>query len=183
LHHTKSWAYARVALLALGAATVYVQLLSNFIYAAPTGNEPPWWRYSNLYWRNGATTLEARERLSQVRREFPEHGGTVFNYGSWHPSLRWYLREFRPTRSAKMADLIVYSNAATAGVQQDSDSDRRLSIDLQQSWDPAITGVSFVQAICFVLTSEAWTPLRTTVIAITVRTPSDLSPTLIMPPS
>jgi hypothetical protein len=181
LHHCKAWAYARVVVLTLGAATVYVQIMSNFMYAAPAANEPPWWRHSNLYWRDGATTIEARAQLNKLRRQFPEDGGTVFNYGRWQPSLRWYLREFRPTRSARIADLIVYSNPpAIAG--QDPDSDKLVSIDLQQSWDPAIATLNASRATRFVLTAEAWLPLRTTTIAIGVRTPSDSAPTLIIPP-
>ncbi|MBV8773903.1 MAG: hypothetical protein JO166_16480 [Deltaproteobacteria bacterium] len=182
LHHTKGWAYARVVVLVLSAATVYIQILGNFIYPAPAGNEAPWWRHSNLYWRDGATTIEARAQLNRLRRRFPEQGGTVFNYGRWQPSLRWYLREFRPSRSVKMADLIIYANRP-ASPTDDSDSESSLSIDLEETWDPAIGTLNALRAIRFMFTGEAWMPLRTTTIGITLRTPSESAPTLILPPS
>jgi hypothetical protein len=181
LHHTKAWPYARVPVLTLAAATLYVQVLANFIHAAPVGNEPPWSRYSNLYWGAGATTIDAREQLQKLRRRFPEQGGTIFDYSGWQPSLRWYLRDFRPSRSAKMADVVVYPSQSGSAVH-DSDFEDRLSIALLESWDPSIDTLSPVQAIRFIFTAEAWVPLRTTTLAITVHTPSDSAPTLIVPP-
>lgn len=182
LHHTKGWAYARVVVLTLSAATVYIQILANFIYAAPAGNEAPWWRHSNLYWRDGATTIEARGELNRLRTQFPQQGGTVFSYGRWQPSLRWYLREFRPSRVVKMADLIIYANPP-ANAMHDSDSENPLSVDLQQSWDPTIGTLNASRAIRFMFNAEAWMPLRTTTVGIMVRTPSESAPTLILPPS
>ena len=95
--------------------------------------------------------------------------------------MRWYLREFRPTRSAEMADLVIYPNPPPSAIEDSDDS--RLSMDLQESWNPAIGTLDIAQAIRFVFAAEPWVPLRTTTIAITVRRPSDSAPTLIVPPS
>ena len=181
LHHTNAWPYARAVLIALGAVTVCVQVETNFIYAAPTANETPWARHANLYWRDGATTIEARGQLSKIRRRFPEEGGTVFNHGTWQPSLRWYLRYFRPTSSAKMADLVINPNPP-ASADQDSNLESPLTIDFEESWVPALSTLSLAHAIRFVLAAAPWAPLRNNTIVILVRPPSDLAPTLIVPP-
>jgi hypothetical protein len=181
LHHTRAWPYARVVLMALGALTVYVQVLANFKCAAPAANEAASARHANLYWGEGATTIEARTHLREIRRGFPEQGGTVFIHGMWQPSLRWYLREFRPTSSAEMADLVIYSSPGKA--IRDSDVESFSMIDLEESWRPAISDLNAARALRFVFTGDAWVPLRTGTVAIMARTPSDSAPTLILTPS
>jgi uncharacterized protein (TIGR03663 family) len=177
-HHTKAWPYMRVALVVLSAATVYVQVEANFIYAASDANETPWARHANLYWREGATTTQARAHLDEIRRRFPAEGGTVFNSGVWQPSLRWYLRDFRPTSSAKLADLVINPNPPLIEVQE-SELD---GVDLEESWEPALSMLTPLRAIRFVFTAIAWAPLRGSTIAIAVRPRLDLAPTLIIPP-
>jgi hypothetical protein len=181
LHHTRAWPYVRVALLAFGAATVYVQITANFIYAAPDANEPGWARHANLYWREGATTMKARAYLSDIRRRFPEEGGTVFNFGIWQPSLRWYLRDFRPTNLAKLADLVINPNPP-AGALRDAEVETPFSVDFEESWEPTLSALTPARAVRFVFTATAWTRLRYRTIAITVRPSSELAPTLIIPP-
>lgn len=181
LHHTRAWPYVRMALVAFGAATVYVQIAANFIYAAPDSNEPPWARHANLYWREGATTIEARAFLSDIRRRFPEEGGTVFDFGIWPPSLRWYLRDFRPTNLAKLADLVINPNLPVVAVRDD-EVESPVRLDLEESWEPTLSALTPARAIRFVFTANAWTGLRDRTIAIMVRPPSELAPTLIIPP-
>jgi predicted membrane-bound mannosyltransferase len=180
-HHTSTWPYARAVLVTLGAATVYVQVAVNFIHAAPEANEAPWARPANLYWREGATTIEARARLSEIRRGFPEAGGSVFNAGIWQPSLRWYLRDFRPTNSAKLADLVINRDLRSAA-GHNSGLESLSRIDLEESWEPTLATLTPAYAIRFVFTATAWAPLQHSTIAITVRPPSDVAPTLVIPP-
>ncbi|MBV8054202.1 MAG: hypothetical protein JO071_03060 [Deltaproteobacteria bacterium] len=168
----------RIVLVALSIATVYVQIETNFIYAAPDANEAPWARHANLYWRDGTTTTQARMQLNEIRRRFPEAGGTVFNSGVWQPSLRWYLRDFRPTSSATLADLVINPNPSLIEVQEF----KLDSIDLEESWEPALSTLTPTRAVRFIFTAIAWTPLRDSTIAIAIRPRLDLAPTLIIPP-
>jgi uncharacterized protein (TIGR03663 family) len=181
LHHTKAWPYASAVLVALGVAAVYVQVEANFVYATADANEPSWARHANLYWREGATTIQARMHLKEIRRRFPEDGGTVLNLGIWQPSLRWYLRDFRPTSSAKLADLVISPHQPASAVE-DSDLENPVSLDLEESWDPTLAGLTPERALRFVFSARAWVPLRDTTIAIGVRPTLDLAPTLIIPP-
>jgi hypothetical protein len=182
LHQTKAWPFPKVVLLALGAATVYLQVEANFIYAAPDANEPFWTRHANLYWREGATPTQARAYLSEIRQRFPKEGGTVFNFGLWRPSLRWYLRDFRPTSSPKVADVVINRNPPAIAVQ-DSDLETASGFDLEESWEPTLTTLTAARAVYFLFTARAWGPLHGDTIAIMVRPSLDLAPTLIIPPS
>lgn len=179
LHHTMAWPYIRLLLIVLSAVTVYVQIEANFIYAVPDANETPWARHANLYWRDSATTAQARTHLQEIRWRFPEEGGTVFNSGVWPPSLRWYLRDFRPTNSAKLADLVINPNPLLTEVQESELENR---VELGESWVPTLTALTSARAIRFVFTAIAWTPLRRSTIVIAVRPRLELAPTLIIPP-
>jgi uncharacterized protein (TIGR03663 family) len=181
LHHTMAWPYIRLALAVLGAATVYLQVEANFIYAAPDANETPWARHANLYWRDGATPIQARISLQEIRQHFSEQGGTVFNSGVWQPSLRWYLRDFRPTSSARLADLVVNPNPFLTEAQE-SELESRYNIELEESWEPTLTALTSERVIHFLLTAIAWAPLRRSTITIVVRPRLELAPTLIIPP-
>ena len=181
LHHTRTWPYARAVLVALGVASVYVQVEANFVYATPDVNEPSWARHANLYWQDAATTIQARMHLKEIRGRFPDYGGTVLNLRVWQPSLRWYLRDFRPTSSAKLADLVINPSQPTiAG--EDSDLENPVSIDLEESWDPTFAALTPERALRFVFSARPWLPLRDTTIDIGVRPTLDLAPTLIVPP-
>jgi hypothetical protein len=180
LHHTKAWPYARIVLIGLGAVTLYVQILTNFIYAAPPADEPPWARHANLYWREGAMATEARSQLNEIRRRFPQDGGTVFNHSLWQPSLRWYLRDFRPSGSARTADLVI--NSSPPAAVQDSDLERPFTVDLEERWEPALDTISLGQSMRFILTAESWIPLQNDAVSIRMRPSSELAPTLVLPP-
>jgi hypothetical protein len=180
-HGTRTWPYLRLVLVLCSAATVYVQVEANFFYPAPDANETPWTRHANLYWRDGATPIQARDLLKAIRHRFPKEGGTVLNRGMWQPSLRWYLRDFRSTSTAKLADLIVGPNAQrfTAG---DSNLEAPASLEIEESWDPTISTLTAGDAFRFVFRAVAWSPLRSDTIALAVRPALDLAPTLIIPP-
>jgi hypothetical protein len=182
LHHTSAWPYARAVLTVLIVITVYVQLEANFIYRAPSTNEAAWARHANLYWRDGAMPIEARIDLERIRKQFPEDGGTVFFSGPWEPSLRWYLRYFRPTSSSRMADLIIDLKPRPAGPAQDPELQFSSKIDLEETWNPRLRILTPAKAVRFVFTAIPWTSLHSRWITILLRPQTDLAPSLIMPP-
>jgi hypothetical protein len=181
LHHTRAWRHARALLLALGIATIYIQATADLVYVAPDAGEAPWTRHANLYWREGATTFQAREHLREIRRQFPANGGTVFNFGEWQPALRWYLREFRPTNAARVADLVINPNPPLA-TGADSEFENSYLIDLQESWQPALATLTLSNLVRFLLTAAAWGAVEHGSIGIIARPRSDLAPTMIEPP-
>jgi hypothetical protein len=181
LHHTRAWRYARVLLLALGVATIYIQATADLVYVAPDAGEAPWTRHANLYWRDGATPLQARDHLREIRRQFPANGGTVFNVGGWEPALRWYLREFRPASAARLADLVINPNPPlTTG--EVSEFENSYLIDLEESWQPALATLTLPRLVRFLLTAAAWGTVKHSSIGIIARPRSDLAPTMIEPP-
>jgi hypothetical protein len=181
MHRTRAWRFIRVAVVVLGFFTIYVQLLTNLVYNAPDASEAPWMRHANLYWRDGATTLQARERLTGIRDRFPATGGGAFNSAAWKPALRWYLRDFRPTTDAKLADVLV-NHDSTAAAEADSEFASTYVFDLEESWAPTLARADPASALRFVLSAISWSPLASRRVSLTVQSPGELSPTLIMPP-
>jgi hypothetical protein len=178
LYRSGAWRYARLVLFVLGVITIYTQVLTSFVYPAPASGSAS---HANLYWRDGATTVEAREQLEAIRRRFPPQGGTIFMDRSRVPSLRWYLRDFRPSSSAKTADLSVYFTPPASLSNPDFDDIAR--IDLQTAWEPTLSTLNPVRALHFVFTARPWLELHTTTVSIVVHAPSDTGPTLIVPPN
>jgi hypothetical protein len=180
-HGTRTWLYLRLLLLLCGAATIYVQVEANFLYPAPDSTEAPWTRHANLFWRDGATPTQARTLLKTIRQDFRKEGGSVFNRGMWQPSLRWYLRDFRPTTTAKAADLVVNPNTG-ATKMEDLDLETPVTVEIEESWDPSFGTLTASDALRFFFRAVAWTPLRSRRITLAAHPTVDLAPTLIIPP-
>jgi hypothetical protein len=180
-HGTRTWLYLRLLLLLCGAATIYVQVEANFLYPAPDSTEAPWTRHANLFWQDGATPIQARTLLETIRQNFRKEGGSVLNRGMWQPSLRWYLRDFRTTSTAKLADLVVNPSPGTAQAEE-SDLESPVTLEIEESWDPSFSTLTASDALRFCLRAVAWTPLHSRRITLAVRPTVDLAPTLIIPP-
>jgi hypothetical protein len=182
LHHSDIWRYARVVLLVLGVATVYEQILTNLVNNGPDASAAPWAQQANLYWRGGATPVQSRDLLRQIRRRFTANGGTVFNAEGWPLALRWYLRDFRPAQAARSADIIV-TPALPLISNEDSQFQASYLIDIEESWNPELRSLDVGKALSFLVSASAWTGLHGRSVALTVHLPVDLAPTVILPPS
>jgi uncharacterized protein (TIGR03663 family) len=181
LHHQRAWAIVRPVLLVLILLTIYLQILTNFIYFAPDAGEPRWARHASLFWRDPITTLQARERLRDIRRQFPPSGGSVYAPDGWSAPIRWYLRDFRPTRAPAMADVVLDPGLAAASAPNDQ-FESSYMFDLSESWQPDLATLSASRAFRFIFAAQVWGPLQTISTGVTVRPPSNIAPTLILPP-
>ncbi|HKV54283.1 MAG TPA: hypothetical protein VJN94_06540 [Candidatus Binataceae bacterium] len=181
LHRSEAWRFVRPLLIALGIVTIYVQILTNFVYFAPNTSEAPWARHANLYWREAATTLQARDRLDSIRGQFPHAGGSVFNPDPWQPVMRWYLRDFRDTSSANLADLVIIPHP-TGGTSGNDQFESSYIFDLSETWWPPMSALSPTRALRFIFTGAAWGPFEDETIGVTVRPPAEMAPTVIVPP-
>jgi len=185
VHHTVAWRYVRYAVTAIALLTVYVQVLTNFVYFAPDASEAQWARHANLAWREGATTLQTAELCRQVTKQFPTAQASVYFHESGArsgtPALRWYLRSLTPIDDADAASVVVDiggSQTATA----DSGSEPFYEFDFQEAWQPDLRGLDAARALRYMLTAQLWGSVAITPAVITVRSTGASSPTIIMPP-
>jgi len=178
IHHTHSWPAIRIVLAALAAITIYAQVLSLFVHYGPDASEPPWARSANLYW-DGATTIQAAHRLSEIRRHLSPGDESAYLAGEWPPAMRWYLRTLRPSANPDAAT--VYVDMKPPPIP--ADLPHTFQFDFEQSWHPNIGDAGFVSVLRFVFTARIWGPVESRAVSVTLRPPSGSAPTLILPPS
>lgn len=185
LHHTIAWRYVRYAVAAIALFTVYVQVLTNFVYFAPDASEAQWARHANLAWRDGATTLQTVELCRGIAEQFSTSQASVYFHEaadrSGTPALRWYLRALTPAEDADTASVVVNvggSQTATA----DSGSEPRYEFDFEEAWRPDLRALDGSRALRYLLTAQLWGPVAITPAVIIVRSTGAFSPTIILPP-
>jgi uncharacterized protein (TIGR03663 family) len=184
LHHSNSWRYLRFPLAALGLLTIYVQLLSNFVYLAPDASEAQWSRHANLAWREGATTLQAYEHCREITKQLAATPATVYFRGTGAakaPALRWYLRSLTAARDPESAAVIVDVGGSAKAVN-DADDTATYAFDAELGWWPSLSSLDTTRTLRYVLTAEVWEPIMAEPALITLRATGASSPTIIMTP-
>jgi uncharacterized protein (TIGR03663 family) len=181
LHHTSAWRIIRYPLAALAALTLYVQVLTNFVYAAPDASEASWARHANLFWFDGATTVQTREESARALEGITPADATVF-FKDDHSdlvALEWYLRTLRPVDKPEAATVVVEpkpdSMATDSGV-------RTFSFDSDESWSATSKGLDLSRALAYFFTARAWGPIETHVSTIIVKPGRAVAPTEIITP-
>jgi hypothetical protein len=185
LHHMIAWRYVRYAVAAIALFSVYVQILTNFIYFAPDATEAQWSRHANLAWRDGATTLQSAELCREIAKRFSRTQASVYFHESGArsgtPALRWYLRSLTPADDADMASVVV-EVGVTQTVSADLGSEPRYEFDFEEAWQPDPDELDTARALRYLLTAQLWGPVAITPAVITVRSTGASSPTIILPP-
>ena len=152
VHHTWAWKNVRYPIAALLLLTIHAQSLTNFTDYAPDPTEAPWARRANLFWSEGATTLQAVERCTALLRGIESANTTVFHEGDWPASLRWYLRGLRPVTSRDAAAIVVDAS----GVNSDEEAARTNRIDFEESWTADPSELTPKRALFYFFTQRAW---------------------------
>lgn len=180
LHHLEIWRAVRVALAALAILTLYVQVLANFVYAAPDASRAPWAQRANLYWGEHATTVQCRKQTAGVLDELAPADATVFYDTFDSPAIRWYLRALRAVPKREAATVVV-SPAAAYEFNADS-TIRKLQFDFEMGWNPRLDGLDARSAIRFLFTGLTWGQVSYRAVTITVRPTNAPTPTVIFTP-
>jgi hypothetical protein len=193
IYRTPVWRFVRYPIAALVVLTVYVQLLANFIYAAPDGGEAPWARHATLFWAHPATTIQARHEFDRMlgyyRRAREPEPATYYvaaeGLGEGARTIRWYLRDFTIATNSAAADAIILPAAGGPPEAQSiaiRDGMARTSFDLESSWQPRIPGASAAELMRYLFTMRMWQPLSSREVVLAYRQPESMSSTLILTP-
>jgi hypothetical protein len=184
LHHTNAWRYVRFPLAVLGLLTLYLQLLSNFVYLAPDASEAQWSQHANLAWREGATTMQAYDHCREITKELAATSATVYFRGpgaAEAPALRWYLRSLAAAHDSDSAAVIVEVGGSPKAVN-DAEDAASYAFDAELGWHPSLSGLDTRRTLRYLLTAEAWEPITAEPALITVRATGASPPTIIMTP-
>jgi predicted membrane-bound mannosyltransferase len=185
LHHTSAWRIIRYPLAALAALTLYVQVLTNFVYAAPDASEASWARHANLFWFDGATTVQTRDDSARALEGITPADATVF-FKDDHSDLdlsavEWYLRTLRPVDKRDAATVVVEPKPDSIGNDPDSGV-RTFSFDSDESWSASSKGLDLSRALAYFFTARAWGPIETHQATIIVKPGRAVAPTEIITP-
>jgi hypothetical protein len=180
-HHTNAWRYMRYVVVTLVILTMYVQLLTTFVYSAPDASEAPWRRHANLYWGDGAATIQLKVQSAEILKSVSPPDATVaFNGAALSaPTLQWYLRALRPAASAESATVAV--NLGGSGPMGTS-ADPSFAFDFEESWQPRIATLDAARAVDYLLAARVWGPVKTRGVAIIVSPGGGSAPTVILTP-
>lgn len=157
LHHGNAWPAVRIIIGALAVLTIYVQILTNFIYYAPDASEAAWNRHANLYWGSLTTTIQTRVYCRRAMVGIAPKDATVY-FQTDAPALRWYLRELRPVKDPAIAAVTVGAPSASDGSDGPKNEAglRHFDFDYAMSWPLNWSGLTLGSALRYVFTGEAW---------------------------
>jgi hypothetical protein len=187
LHHTSAWGVIRYPLAALAALTLYVQVLTNFVYAAPDASEASWARHANLFWFDGATTIQTRAESAQALKGITPADATVFfndhdsDSDADLSALEWYLRTLRPVDKPEAATLVVEPKPDSTAKESDSGV-RAVAFDSDESWSASSKELDLSRALAYFFTARAWGPIETHGVTIIVKPGREVAPTQIITP-
>ncbi|HUY18260.1 MAG TPA: hypothetical protein VMV15_03455 [Candidatus Binataceae bacterium] len=170
LARTRAWNLLFYPLAALGIATFYVQMATNFVIVAPAPTEAPWARHALLFWSQPVTAAGATEALARAVTAGGAPATSVW-IAADSPVLEWYLRDLRSVHNPADADLIAGATEAPSGWPIAA----RSSFDLESWWRPGLGSLRARQAILFLLLEHAWQPLESR--SVTVLTRATIPPT------
>jgi hypothetical protein len=184
-HHTRLWRVPRSGLVTLAILTIYVQSLTNFVYYAPDAADAPWDRRGNLYWSEGATTIQTADVCNSILKRIAPANVTVYHDGEWPPALRWYLRSARPVASVDAATIVVETEPS-GEVLPDSSAVSRF--EYEEGWSPTLGGLDWRRALAYLISQKIWGEMisRSALVRTTppmIPQSGSPPPTMILPPS
>ena len=178
-YRSEAWEFIRYPLAALGAFTVYIQLMANFVYPVADAAEPRSNRHAPLFWTEAATTVGTRDVSNKVEDLYDNQGTLAsrsFFDSADSPALEWYLRDLNPADKQQGADVTDLVDESAALGETSPEADRlNVTFDLQDSWHPDLGAASVADLVRYLLTMRVWgtvEPHQVTLSYATKGTPS-----------
>lgn len=168
LHQSERWSSVRYAIAAAVALTVYVQVMTNFVYSAPDTSEAPWRRHALLFWSEPTTSIRTVRECARVRREVPASGVSAFIPDD-APQVQWYLRDFEQAASAKSANVVVTIGKTQPGSMAGNAESSEFGFE--EWWTPDFSALTTGRAIDYLFTQRAWSDVEIRDLAISVSLP------------
>lgn len=163
LHHTRAWRVGRYPIAALALLTLYVQVLTVFVYAAPDATEAAWARHALFFWKDPATTQQTPEECRLASEMVPRRQTAVF-FAADEPALRWYLRNFQSVDDRAKADLIIAPGKGVSVRSRES-----YDFTFEETWKPDLTKLTPTRALGYLFSVRAWSPLSGRDVRLEVR--------------
>ncbi|MGH7987082.1 MAG: hypothetical protein ACREQX_12450 [Candidatus Binataceae bacterium] len=174
LHHSEAWAVLRYVFAALLLFTIYMQVMANFVYFAPSRAQAPWARRLSLYTRD-ATTVETPQLCAAAIKRTAPGSATVFFPPDTAAALRWYLRSLRPVARARDARVVV-------GGKVNTGPGKTYHFDYEMGWTPSLRMLDASLALAYLASTQVWSPVQSRATTLFVRAAPVFGPTAIFAP-
>jgi predicted membrane-bound mannosyltransferase len=168
IHRSARWSSIRYAVAAAVAVTLWIQLMTNFVYPAPDTSEAPWRRHALLFWTEPKTSIRTARECERVRREVPATGTSAFIPDD-APQVQWYLRDFEQTASPKSANIVVTIAKTQPGSMADNAASGEFGFE--EWWTPDFSALTAARAIKYLFTQRAWSDVEIRDLAISLPPP------------
>jgi len=154
---SERWSSIRYAVAAGVALSLYVQIVTNFVYPAPDTSEAPWRRHALLFWSDPATSIQTVKACDRVRDAVSPAGASAMVPDD-APQVQWYLRDFELTDSPDGASIVVTIGKTQSGaLAGDPDSPQ---FGFEEWWTPDFHALTVARAIAYFFTERAWSEVE-----------------------
>ena len=165
MHRLERWNSIRYAIAAAVALTLYVQVVTNFVYPAPDPSEASWRRHALLFWSVPATSVRTVKECARARNGAPS-GAKVFIPDD-ASQVQWYLRDFTQTESPDDANIVVTIGKTQSGALAGNPDAPEFGFE--EWWNPDFGKLTAVRAIEYLFTQRAWSDIEIRDLEITVK--------------
>jgi uncharacterized protein (TIGR03663 family) len=166
LHRTGAWRFARYPIAVLAILTLYVQIVTSFVYAAPDPTEAPWLRHALLYWSEPFTTYRTRAECRRAEQAAPRDARVFFVRDE--PALQWYLRNLGRADDAASADLMVSPAEPSEAASPDATGS---DFTFEERWKPRFARLTASEGLRYFFAMRAWSELDGRDVRIELHTP------------
>jgi uncharacterized protein (TIGR03663 family) len=156
MHRTAPWNSIRYAIAGAIALTLYVQVVTNFVYPAPDTSEAPWRRHALLFWSEPVTSIQTARECERAQGALP--GGASATISDDAPQVQWYLRDLALTDSAADANLVVNIGDTTGGAAAGKPDAAHFG--LEEWWTPNFRTLTADRAINYFFTQRNWSDVE-----------------------
>jgi len=156
MHRTAPWNSIRYAIAAALVLTLYVQVVTNFVYPAPDTSEAPWRRHALLFWFEPATSIQTARECERAQSALP--GGASALISDDAPQVQWYLRDLALTDSAADANLVVNIGDTTGGAAAGNPDAAHFGFE--EWWTPNFRTLTAARAIDYFFTQRNWSDVE-----------------------
>ncbi|HEY2664578.1 MAG TPA: hypothetical protein VGI47_09585, partial [Candidatus Binataceae bacterium] len=173
-YRSEAWSFIRYPIVVLGAFTVYLQLMANFVHPVADALEARSSRHAPLFWTEAATTAGTRDAGNKIEDLYDSQGTLAsrsFFDSVDSPALQWYLRDLNPADKQLGADVTALADESAAIGETSPEADRlNLTFDLQDTWQPDLSSASFADLLRYLLTMRVWGAVKSQQVTLSYAT-------------
>jgi hypothetical protein len=168
MHRLERWVSIRYTIAAALALTIYVQLVTNFVFSAPDASEASWRRHALLFWSEPATSIQTAKECERARAAVSPAGASAL-IPEDAPQVQWYLRDFAQAASPADASIVVTIGKTQSGALAGNPDAPEFGFE--EWWTPDFRKLTVVSAIKYFFTQRTWSDVELRDLTIEVRKP------------